>query len=508
VSVGISASRLAQASACFTRGVVFLLLCLQASAATVHGTIFDEETQNPIARTRVTLVPLPGTTGPVTSQLADERGAYLFSNVPPGWYLVRATRIGYATGEYGQARPGRPGTPFEVAEAADSNESHQIVMRHQSVITGSVVDDNGIGIPGWPVSLYTARQPIQRLREATTDDRGDFRLGELEPGTYLVRAGGGGLDDVTTLVPSYYKYGTAVTSAELVRVRLGETQSLIVIHTVEGPLHDIAGEITTQDDPGSKSRPVRLTLITDTGRRLIANAAGPFAATGVPPGTAELLVEGIACAAYQRLNVDRNIYSRIDCRQYAPPVVTGLGSNTLIARRLDRDGPGPELTLAPGDVLGPGHWEFTVRPASSEYLVAIQNQGDASSSSPAATPPPPPYDGWFALDIGNAPALKVTLSPKPASITGVVSSPAGAKPGAPVYLELLNPEALEVPIQSWNTRADAQGRYTFSGLPPGSYRLLSGFDLDLDDPVTWHNASAATAREGDSVNRPLDLIPQ
>src|ERR1700712_5548475 len=132
--------------------VLFLLsTCVQA--ATVQGTIFDEETQNPIARTHVALVPLPGTKAAVVNLLANDRGRYVFPDVQPGWYLIRATRVGFETAEFGQSHPGLPGAPLQITEQSSDNDLHQITMRRQAAITGSVVDDNGIGIPGWPVII-------------------------------------------------------------------------------------------------------------------------------------------------------------------------------------------------------------------------------------------------------------------------------------------------------------------------------------------------------------------
>lgn len=474
--------------------IAICLLAQSVRAATVGGAVFDEETQNPLARTRVTLTPLPGTAAPVLSQLANERGQYSFANVPPGWYLIRSYRIGYAVGEYSQSRPGLPGAPFQVSDAP--SESCQIVMRRQAAITGTIVDDNSIGIAGWPVNVYTARQPIRRIAQGTADDRGNFRIGELEPGSYIVRSGGGGLEDASTLVPSYYRYGTTVLAADPVRVRLGETQAFIVIHTVEGRLFELTGELTAPDNKN-----VKLTLITDTGRRIVATAGGPFTATGVPPGLAGLLAEGPGCAGYRQIMVDRNMFSRVDCAPLSPPETTGDTDYPLIARRLDLDGPGPEGSLSPGQTLTPGPLEFTVRPGPSHYLVSIRNDGDKS-------PPPTAIDGWFALDIGNSPRLSITLSAKPASVSGLVTSASQPVIGAPVFLQLVNPEAPELALQSWTVRADPQGNFTFTGLAPGSYRLMSSYDVDFEDPLARSQAVALTLHEGDAITQPLEMIRQ
>ncbi len=467
-------------------------------AGTVQGVIFDDETQIPIARTHVTLMPLPGTTAPNASLLANEHGQYAFTDVPPGWYIIRAARIGYETAEYGQLHAGLPGIPVEVTNQParnDGSDLHQFVMRRQAAIVGSVVDDNVIGIPEWPVSVYTAKLPIRRIAQTKTDDRGNFRVGELEPGDYIVRSGGGGLEDATTLVPAYYKYGTALAGAEPVRVHLAETQAYIVIHTVEGQLFELSGEVTAPD-----KRPVSLSLITDTGRRLIASATGPFVAAAVPPGNVELLAEGPGCASYQTMLLDRNMFARVDCQPYTSPVIDGALDYPLIARRLDLDGPGEEIALGSRRSLSPGHWEFQVRPTAAHYLVSVMNDGD--------TAPPSPLDGWYGLTIGNAPRLRVTLSAKPASISGMVAS--GAKPvtGAPVFLQLLNPATPELPLQTWSIRADPQGHFTFSSLGPGAYRVMSSYDVDFADPLARDKAVGVTLREGDAVIQQLEMIRQ
>jgi hypothetical protein len=446
---------------------------------------------------------LPGNPAAAMSMLTDERGVCVFSGVPSGWYLIRAARTGYALAEYGQLRPGRPGRPFEVTsdtQAGEGGPSLQLVMRRQAAIAGTILDDNSIGIAGWPVSVYTARAPVRRVGQGTTDDRGNFRVGELDPGAYIVRSGGGGLEDASTLVPTYYKYGTAVATAEPVRLRLGETQGFIAIHAMEGQLFEITGEVAAPVD-WPRNRPVRLTLITDTGRRLIAGAAGAFTASGVPPGPVELLAEGGTCAGYHRLAVDRNLFARVDCLPLVPPAVSGAANATLLARRGDLDGPGPEHALAAGESLAPGHWEFSAQPDASHYLVSIQSDRDASTPGLA-------IDGWFGVDVGNAPRLQVTLSDKPASISGVVTSGGTPVIGAPVYLELLNTDAPDLTLRSWNGRADAKGNFVFHSLGPGNYRLMSGFDLGDDDLATRDKAIAVHLREGEAITQSLDLIPQ
>jgi len=462
-------------------------------AATVQGVIFDDETSNPIARSQVTLDPLPGTKTRRATMLADDHGRYVFSSVPPGWYIVRVSRIGFETGEFGQLRPGLPGKPFEVRDDSDDDQLRQILMRRQAAISGSVVDDNNIGIPDWVVSVYTARPPIKRIAEAKTNDRGDFRVGELERGTYIVRAGGGQLEDQSELVPAYYKYGTALSGAEPIFVRLGETAAFTVIHTVAGQLFDLSGQILAPDN-----RPISIALISDSGRRTISAKAGPFLVSGLAPGTWEILAQGAGCGSYQTILIDRNAFVRVECDALSAPVVTGAGSHPVYARRADLDGPGDELELH-GQALAPGPWEFMVRPSSDQYLVSIRNQGDT-------TPVPLAQDGWFPVQVGTAPQLQVNLSNKPASISGNVTASSMPVTGAPVFLQLLNPVTPELVLQAWEARADVKGHYVFNSLPPGDYRLMSSYELDYDEPVAREKSSTLRLAEGQSAEQPLELL--
>jgi hypothetical protein len=470
-----------------------LLLAACLNAATVQGVVFDEETANPIARSQVSLLPLPGTQTKSVTVLADDHGRYLFSAVPPGWYIIRVSRIGFETGEFGQLRPGLPGKPFQVKDDPDENELRQILMRRQAAISGSVVDDNSIGIPDWMVSVYTARRPLRRVAEAKTNDRGDFRIGELERGTYIVRAGGGELEDQSTLVPAYYKYGTALSGAEPIFIRLGETATFTVVHAVAGQLFEVSGQVVAPDN-----RPVGISLISDSGRRGIAAKAGPFLVENIPPGTLGILAEGAGCGSYQKLLVDRNAYARVECNPLTPPVVTGAGAYPVYARRADLDGPGEEFALH-GQTLSPGPWEFTVRPSPDQYLVSIRNQGDA-------TPAPLGQDGWFPVEIGLAPHIEVNLSNQPASISGNVTASSMPVTGAPVFLELFNPGTPELVLRSWRIRADAEGHYVFNSLPPGGYRLMSSYELDYDEPVAREKSATLTLVEGEAAAQPLELL--
>jgi hypothetical protein len=483
-----------------------LLFTLSAHAAVIQGVVLDEETGNPLARTLVTLTPLPGTQAGAVTLHTGERGAFSILSVRTGWYILKTSRRGFADTEAGQLRPGRAGLPFEVTPDTQSTFL-QIRMRRLAAAAGAVVDDNGVGIPDWPVHLYTSRKPVRRIAEGKTDDRGNFRIGSLDPGSYVIRSGAGVLDDNTPLLATYYKYGTALQTSEAFRLRLGETQPDLIVRPVRGKLLSISGIL---GPPYIPDTPVQLTLITDTGRRLIASGPGPFEATGIPPGPLELVVEGYRCGSYTRMVADRDLSGlRPGCLRLDPMSIDWRSQESprtlrgypILGRRADLDGTGPVRLLKPNEPVPPGHWELMVEPSADYYTTSLRSQLGGEPTGRDGL-----YGGWYGLYLGNQARLQITLSNRPATLAGVVSSGGKRVAGAAVYVELFNPDLPEKRLQLWELRTDAQGNYSLPGLAPGRYRAVSSFDFDPEDPLAMEKGAEVVLKEGDTVTKALEML--
>jgi hypothetical protein len=326
----------------------------------------------------------------------------------------------------------------------------------------------------------------------------------LSAGIYILRSGAASLEDDSSLLPIYHKYGTALETAEPSYVYLGETQPDIAIRPVKGRLLELSGMLT-----GPGDRPVRLTLITDTGRRQIASLSPPstsiaFTASGVPPGA--LLAEGSECGGYYRVIAERDTTGlRVACGPLTRSVIEWRVADSpranivypVLMRRVDLDGTGPAGVLKPEEPPLPGHWEIMVQTGDEHYALSIRSQFGG--------PPATRNDGWFGLDFGNRARLQILLSSKPSSVSGVVSSRGSALAGAAVYLELFDPDLPNQRLQLWSGRSDAQGNYRFAGLMPGTYRLLSSFDFDTDDRLAMEEASVVVLHESDAATQPLEM---
>jgi hypothetical protein len=470
-----------------------------ARAAVVRGVVIDDETGAPLARTSVTLAPLPGQEiRPVTIRAA-EHGEFAFTRVPLGWYIVRAARRGFLPSESDQRRAGRPGIPFAIDNDATADPSKFVQMRmyRLSAISGMVLDENGVGLPDISVHVFTATPPLRHMGQGTTDDRGRFHVDRLDPGTYVVHTGATVLEDETSLLPTWFKTGTALADGEPVTLRFAESFNDVSIRPLPGHLFRLTGQLIAPD-------PVQLTLITDSGRRLITSKSGSFSVDNIPPGLVELVAEGEGCGAWTTVSVQRDTFVQMYCRPLRALstawVVRGRGlvsvDYPLIARRIELDGTGPERQLKPNEPILPGMWEIRALTGPEHYVVGMTGGfGDSRTRR---------NDDWFEVRFDGY--LHITLSPSPAVINGVVTASGNPVAGAPVFLERFDPAQRPSRLRLLALRTDVRGQYAFRGLAPGRYRVISSFDFDPNEPASMNQAADLELSQGDTKTQPLEMI--
>jgi hypothetical protein len=174
--------------------------------ATVDGTVLDAGSGEPVSGARVQLFRaasvgvgsnLKGQTLSLEdlqpySATTEQDGRFRFANVQPGEYRLLALREGgYVPGEYGQRSATGYGTSFVLTPGQDMSRV-RLVVTPTGAIAGRVYDRDG-SVGRWQVQ---ALRPIYRDGQRTltivqavqTDDRGEYRLFWLPPGSYYVMA--------------------------------------------------------------------------------------------------------------------------------------------------------------------------------------------------------------------------------------------------------------------------------------------------------------------------------
>ena len=484
--------------------------CAAAHAAAIGGVVLDRATGRPLAHSLVTVRPVDGVGGRPQTVRANRAGQFSFT-VSAGMYLLRASRGGFAPFQYGQRDWKSAGKPMSVEQ--DRSLYLDIHLRRFGAISGTVLDENEVGIPDQKVIAYPATMPLQIAATATTDDRGEYRIHGLEPGTYYVRAAAKQLEDASGLLPTFHKETMVVDQSVTVEVDLDQQADDVDIRPLPGKLFRVFGKVRT-----SPPAPVTLRLISDAGR-VQTKTAGTFAFEQIAPGTYQLVAEGDdpygrgKLAAYQEISVDRDMELQVPvtvCHetefrmQDEKSNKVDAANARITARRKDLDGGGrPEvLKLVNGSTaLGLGRWEVSVVPGASYYPVEVTG----SYGLPDA---PARADSWNEVYLRGNDVITIKLSSRAASIHGVVSGP-GHEPvaGAPVYLEGFDKDSHKRLGELRTVRTDLRGQYRFRGLAPGLYRIASTFEYEKPDPDSMEAAGAhpVTLAENDDTAQDLDL---
>src|SRR5436309_7127583 len=132
-----------------------------AKGGVVQGVVIEQASARPMERTRVRLQPVPNAASDARLLMAraGSSGHFLFPAVPDGLYLLTAIRDHYFPASYGQRLPSGQGIPFRVTR--DSDLFAELRMRRMGAITGRILDENGIGVPGVNVVAYRTRLPLR-----------------------------------------------------------------------------------------------------------------------------------------------------------------------------------------------------------------------------------------------------------------------------------------------------------------------------------------------------------
>jgi hypothetical protein len=485
-----------------------LALFIAASAlqaAAIRGIVLDHYTGRPLARTLVTLEAVQAYGSAKISVRTGSSGQFAFSPLSPGAYLLTAARASFAVLKYGQKFWNSPGVPIVLSD--QSSPFLDLRLHHLGAVTGTVWDENEIGIPDLEVYAYRAAKPPVLIGHDKTDDRGVYRIGGLAPGTYLVRAGSKQLDEETSVTPTFYKDSISMEEARTTPVELDQLAADVNIQPVFSKLFRLSGRVVAPlDCPG----PMTVTLVSDMWSRTATTAV--FSFDQLPRGEYELLA---VCAdappkyaTYQKVFVDRDMEKIV---QVTPVPIIQLtlqdtngnqvdpASVSVFGRRKDLAGVGVPLQLKEGAPLLPGRWELTASVTGNVYADSISIPGPENRNSGRG-------DAWTEFQIAafrQRLQVRVTVAPGVAGIHGrVTKSINEPAAGAPVYLEAIDPVSKQRLVDLRRALTDTRGDYRFTGLAPGSYRMVSSFEFDDPDDRMMESVRAPTViapAAGDAV---------
>jgi hypothetical protein len=151
----------------------------------VQGQVVHEPGGQPLKKAKVELHPEDKKNGTAYKATSDVEGRFKFEKVEPGNYTLTVERTGFL--EAGKRHDSHTLTLQPGEEIKD------LLFRLQpsAVITGKVLDEDGDPQPG--VNLIVSRYEASSLQRGAvgggyTDDLGEYRVGNLRPGRYVIQA--------------------------------------------------------------------------------------------------------------------------------------------------------------------------------------------------------------------------------------------------------------------------------------------------------------------------------
>jgi hypothetical protein len=490
--------------------LLLALLAAPGGAAIIRGIVTENLTGSPLARTIIQIEPIPGTAGTTKTIRSGERGGFEFSGLAAGAWLLKATRPGFLPIENGQRKWNSAGFPLILT--TDDAPFVSLRLQRTAAITGTVRDENEIGMAGFDVAAYTATQPPQIAARGKTDDRGVYRIAGLEPGTYFVRSAAH-IEDELQFIPTFASATIPLENAGFLEVFADEEAHNFDLRPLQGKLFRLSGVAAPIPDEITN---VTVTLAGEMGREV--RHGKKFSFTGLAPGEYELYAEARDDApgarflgGYVRMTIPKDIDNYVlgmrEVREtqftFSPDNGRGTPPGQLYGRRKDLAGVGLTQKIAivnRGAMLGPGGWDLLFAPDPGSYVSSFNG---ASYLRNQRTRP----DGWNEIIVQGFNSVRYGITAGGATIAGLVKQGGDPVLGAIVFLEAYDPATRSRLAELRAMRADTQGRWHFDDMPPGTYRVFATFEYNNPDAAAFDLAAATTVQVDahSSVTRELEL---
>ncbi|HLY20780.1 MAG TPA: carboxypeptidase regulatory-like domain-containing protein [Bryobacteraceae bacterium] len=456
------------------------------------GKVLNSATGEPVRKARVALFELSGKPQSKRRQwddgggLTDAAGRFEFTGLAPGKYRLVAAREGFATPDQHSG--------LDIVLAADQ-EKRDAVLRLDplGVITGRILDEDGDPIRQIEVQMmsyqYTAAgRQLSARASATSDDRGEYRLYDVKPGKYYLKAGTMGMMNGSrdAYAASYYPGTPDAAAASAIEVSPGQVLQGIDVTLHATRLAVIRGRVI---NPGSEMS-VGLTMVQEGGgsgtvTTSIDDAKGKFELRGVSPGSYTVIAHGAIagqpCSAHLPVQVGGADLEGIELRLLPPMDVSGQlrveGKTAAKTPRLHviLEGEGRRAQSRPGEGredgpfvfqgLEPGLYQVSVNAPPDLYLKVVRwSDRDITQTG---------------LDLTQGAAggeLVVVMSANGGQIAGVVEGEQSALP--PGAVVALVPDAAHKKTATKLEPVGRDGHFRIQAIAPGTYKLFAFEDAD------------------------------
>jgi hypothetical protein len=474
------------------------------TVSSVQGIVVNALTGEGLRKATIILRSSDTVNGLSYAEEADANGRFRIDDVLPGEYSVSADRQSFFLRPDGA--PGAPAPRLKVA-AGERVDGLLIKLAPTGVITGRVLDQDGDPVRGALVQVmqyvYVAgERQLRQTIQVVSKDKGDYRLFNLRPGTFFIRAmvGRNGPNWNQELVYSghasseyavtFFPSAVDTTSATPIQLNAGAELRGYDITMHSETTHHVRFTLPPGNASGiiPQLRPRDGTLFMNWGMSFSGDKV-EFSA--VVPGPYVILAtrQDGAAKSYARLDVDvRDADVDAGTLEFQPPrelsgaVKIEGGARTVQNLRVALEPDGPSLTGEVSAEIKPDG-NFTFKDIATGFYRAIvaPGLGNLYLKSIRLGDQPVP-DRRIDLTKAGGEALTIVLGADVAEIDGTVKNASG-DPSAHARITLF-------PAGANATRADLfkfvfcdeKGDFHFKGVAPGEYKLFAWEDVRAGEP--------------------------
>jgi len=174
----------------------------QQDKCALEGIVVNRVTGQPVRKARLTLSPV-NPPDPSDDQRQDQlplppavvstdaQGKFAFVDLEPGAYRLAARHDNYSDQQYGARKPGQLAEPIVLAPGTQKTDL-EIRLAPYATIAGRIRDEDGDPMQQVPVVVmayqYTnSGRRLTERRTANSNDLGEYRIFNLAPGKYYLR---------------------------------------------------------------------------------------------------------------------------------------------------------------------------------------------------------------------------------------------------------------------------------------------------------------------------------
>ena len=497
-----------------------------SKVAKIEGQVQDSVTGQPVRKAAVVLREDRSRLAEGFAALTDPSGHFEFSNLAPGNWSAEIHRNGYVTlGSFDDNSVKQLRWKLEPGTVLNGLK---FSLTPAGAIAGRVMDVDGEPVAGASIGLSApgAKKNSRPLPSAQTNDLGEYRLFNIEPGKYTVSAdyepswhhAGAHLVEKPAAsgknrpregyMTTYYPGAGDASQASPVVVTAGAQLSGIDIRLTRGGVARVRGRVTGAAGPLVMVTMMPFETAFQAAGRVssaIAKPDGSFEIDNVPPGRYWLQGNGgfdtEMIAGKQRIEVGSDDIEGIQLAMSRPQKIEGR-------IRMEESGRLPEglqAVLVPREenpthqaggfapVRPDGSFTFDAVFEGNYDLVLAKFQGEPDDSYVKSIQYGDEDALTGGLDVRSAGAarIEVILRDDGGTINCKVTTEKGEPAAQAKVMAVPSGPRRNAQVLHGQAQTDDEGKCQLRGMAPGTYFLLAAEGQELPsvrDDEAWHRA--------------------